>query len=114
MLFRDGRGEVRLTDDDDVAVSVLWDARQAPAWLEALTEADHVNDLCVVTTESRVFTALKAQIVATLGPQEVNEDEKRPLSMGFAANLEYFRLDFLDPQEIQMAASSPPFCPFSG
>lgn len=88
--------------DDDVAVSVLWDVRQAPAWLEALSEADHVNDLCVVTTESRVFTALKAQIVETLGPQEVSEDEKRPLSIGFAANLEYFRLDFLDPQEIQM------------
>ena len=88
--------------DDDVAVSVLWDVRQAPAWLETLSEADHVNDLCVVTTESRTFTALKAQIIETLGPQEVSEDEKRPLSIGFAANLEYFRLDFLDPQEIQM------------
>ena len=88
--------------DDDVPVSVLWDIRQAPAWLDALSEADHVNDLCVVTTESRAFTALKAQIVEALGPQEVAEDEKRPMAQGFAANLEYFRLDFLDPQEIQM------------
>jgi len=88
--------------DDDVAVSVLWDVRQAPAWLEALSEADHVIDLCVVTTESRLFTALKTQIIETLGPQEVAEDEKRPLAAGFAANLEYFRLDFLDPQEVQM------------
>lgn len=88
--------------DNDVAVSVLWDVRQAPAWLDALSDADHVNDLCVVTTESRLFNALKAQIIETLGPQEVIEDEKRPLATGFAANLEYFRLDFLDPQEIQM------------
>lgn len=87
---------------DDVPVPVLWDVRQAPAWLDALSEADHVNDLCVVTTESRAFTALKAQIVEALGPQEVAEDEKRPMAQGFAANLEYFRLDFLDPQEIQM------------
>lgn len=87
---------------EDVPVSVLWDVRQAPAWLDALSEADHVNDLCVVTTESRAFTALKAQIVEALGPQEVAEDEKRPMEQGFAANLEYFRLDFLDPQEIQM------------
>ena len=87
---------------DDVPVSVLWDVRQAPAWLDALSETDHVNDLCVVTTESRAFTALKAQIVEALGPQEVAEDEKRPMAQGFAANLEYFRLDFLDPQEIQM------------
>ncbi|MBP9058796.1 MAG: site-specific DNA-methyltransferase [Rhodoferax sp.] len=88
--------------DDDVAVSVLWDERQAPAWLEALSEADHVNDLCVATTESRLFAALKAQIIETLGPQEIVEDEKRPLAAGFSANLEYFRLDFLDPQEVQM------------
>ena len=87
---------------DDVPVSVLWDVRQAPAWIEALSETDHVNDLCVVTTESRAFAALKAQIVEALGPQEVAEDEKRPMAQGFAANLEYFRLDFLDPQEIQM------------
>ena len=88
--------------DDDVAVSVLWDVRQASAWMEALGGVNHVNDLYVVTAESRAFIALKAQIFETLGPQEVAEDEKRPLAQGFAANLEYFRLDFLDPQEIQM------------
>lgn len=88
--------------DEKTATSILWDVRQAPAWLEALSEADHVNDLCVVTTESRIFTSLKAQIISELGPQQIAEDEKRPLAEGFAANLEYFRLDFLDPQEIQM------------
>ena len=88
--------------DEDIAVSVLWDVRQASAWLEALSEADHVNDLCVATTESRLFAALKAQVIETLRPLEIVEDEKRPLAAGFSANLEYFRLDFLDPQEVQM------------
>ncbi|MBL8404306.1 MAG: site-specific DNA-methyltransferase [Dechloromonas sp.] len=88
--------------DDDIGVSVLWDVQQASAWLEELSEADHVTEVCVVTMESRLFNALKVQIVETLGPQEVSEDEKRPMADGFAANLEYFRLDFLDPQEIQM------------
>jgi adenine-specific DNA-methyltransferase len=88
--------------DDDIAVSVLWDVQQASSWLEELTDADHVTEVCVVTMEGRLFNALKAQIVETLGPQVVSEDEKCPLAAGFAANLEYFRLDFLDPQEIQM------------
>ena len=88
--------------DDDIGVSVLWDVQQASAWLEELSEADHVTEVCVVTMESRLFNALKVQIVETLGPQEVSEDEKRPMADGFAANLEYLRLDFLDPQEIQM------------
>lgn len=88
--------------DDDIGVSVLWDVQHASAWLEELSEAAHVTEVCVVTMESRLFNALKAQIVETLGPLEVREDEKRPMADGFAANLEYFRLDFLDPQEIQM------------
>ena len=37
-----------------------------------------------------------------MGPQLITEEEKRPLSAGFETNIEYFRLDFLDPQEIQM------------
>lgn len=88
--------------DDDIAVSVLWDVQQAASWLEELSEANHVTEVCVVTMEARLFNALKAQVIETLGPQEVSEDEKRPMADGFAANLEYFRLDFLDPQEIQM------------
>lgn len=88
--------------DDEIAVSVLWDVQQASAWLEELAEADHVTEVCVVTMENKLFTALKAQIAETLGPQMVTEDEKRPLAEGFAANLEYFRLDFLAPGEVQM------------
>lgn len=88
--------------DDDIAVSVLWDVQQASSWLEELSDTDHVTEVCVVTMEVRLFKALKTQLVDTMGPQEVCEEEKRPIANGFAANLEYFRLDFLDPQEIQM------------
>ncbi len=88
--------------DDEIVVSVLWDVQQASAWLEELTDADHVTEICVVTAEGKLFNALKVQIAETLGPQIVTEDEKRPLANGFAANLDYFRLDFLDPQEVQM------------
>ncbi len=88
--------------DDEIAVSILWDVQQSEAWLEALTEFDHVTEVHVVTQENRLFGALKTQIAETLGPQTVSEDEKRPMAEGFAANLEYFRLDFLEPGEVQM------------
>ncbi|RJG02269.1 site-specific DNA-methyltransferase [Noviherbaspirillum sedimenti] len=88
--------------NDDMAVSILWDIQHASTWLEELGEADHVTEIFVVTMENRVFTRLKTEIIELLGAQVVSEDEKRPLANGFATNLEYFRLDFLDPQEIQM------------
>jgi adenine-specific DNA-methyltransferase len=88
--------------DDEITVSILWDIQHASDWLEELSEADHVTEIFVVTLENRLFASLKAQIVDTLGMQVLSEDEKRPMRDGFATNLEYFRLDFLDPQEIQM------------
>lgn len=88
--------------DDEIVVSVLWDVQQASAWLEELAEADHVTEVCVVTAEGKLYNALKVQIAETLGPQSLTEDEKRPLADGFVANIDYFRLDFLDPQDVQM------------
>ena len=88
--------------DAENTVSVLWDVQQAAAWLDELADADHVTEVCIVTTENRLYTNLKTQVIDTLGPQVVREEVKRPLATGFATNLEYFKLDFLDPQEVQM------------
>lgn len=88
--------------DDDSPVSVLWDVQQAAAWLEELTEADHLTDILVVTTENRLFNVLALQVKETLGPLMVEEGEKRPMAAGFAANLAYFKLDFLEPTEVAM------------
>lgn len=56
----------------------------------------------MATTENKLFNALAAQIKETLGPLTVEEDEKRPMAAGFAANLAYFKLDFLEPAEVAM------------
>lgn len=88
--------------DDEISVSILWDVQHAKDWLEVLEEADHVIEVYVVTMENRLFTALKAHIDETFSRQSVSEDEKRPMAAGFSANLEYFRLDFLEPGEVQM------------
>jgi len=88
--------------DDETPVCVLWDVQKAEDWLDALAEADHVTDLYVVTTETRLFNEIKAQIQDTLGPIGITEEEKRPMAAGFAANLAYFKLEFLEPIEVAM------------
>lgn len=88
--------------DDKLPVTVLWDVQQAAAWLEELAEAEHLTDILVVTTVSKLFNSLAAQIKETLGPLTVEEDEKRPMAAGFTANLDYFKLDFLEPTEVAM------------
>lgn len=88
--------------DQDATVSVLWDVQQSAAWLEELPAADHLTDIYVVTTESRLFTALAREIKELLGPLMVEEDERRPMAEGFPENLDYFKLEFLEPSAVAM------------
>ena len=82
--------------------SVLFDPAAAEDWLEALDGQEHITDFYIVTPVKRVFDQLKAQVVELLGPLLVPEEEKRPMSAGFAANLAYFKLDFLEKERVSL------------
>jgi len=82
--------------------SILFDPAAAEDWLEALDGQEHITDFYIVTPTKRVFDGLKAQVNDLLGPILVPEDEKRPMSEGFAANLAYFKLDFLDKDRVTL------------
>jgi len=56
----------------------------------------------IITPAKRHFDELKALVNEVLGPLIVSEDVRRPLQDGFPANLEYFRLDFLDKDQVAL------------
>lgn len=87
---------------DDHKASVLFDPSAADDWLEALEGQDHISDFYIVTPTKRVFDSLKVRVVELLGPLLVAEEEKRPMGAGFAANLAYFKLDFLDKDRVAL------------
>lgn len=87
---------------EDHKASVLFDPAAAEDWLEALDGQEHITDFYIVTPVKRVFDQLKAQVAELLGPILVPEEEKRPMSAGFAANLAYFKLDFLERERVSL------------
>lgn len=87
--------------------AILFDDSQTDAFLAALEERalegrDHLTHFYIVTRSNKLFRELKANIEALLGPLERPEEEKRPMRDGFPANLAYFRLDFLEKDEIAL------------
>lgn len=84
------------------SASILFDDSQADAWLEALENQEHITDFYIVTSSSKVFEDLKARINEMLGPIIVTEEEKRPMREGFPVNLEYFKLDFLEKDQVAL------------
>ena len=88
--------------DESCTASVLFDETQADAYLDALDDMTHIETFYLVTANNALFKRLKDEINELLGALQVSEDEKRPLSAGFEANLAYFKLDFLDADEVQL------------
>lgn len=87
---------------EDHKASVLFDPAAAEDWLESLDGQEHITDFYIVTPIKRVFDQMKAQVMELLGPILVPEEEKRPMSAGFAANLAYFKLDFLEKERVSL------------
>jgi len=87
---------------EDHKASVLFDPSAAENWLEALDGQEHITNFYIVTPTKRVFDQLKAQVADLLGPILVPEEEKRPMSAGFTANLAYFKLDFLEKERVSI------------
>lgn len=82
--------------------SVIFDPEATDEWLAALDEQRQITSFYVVAKDSRTFNDIKDKVVELLGTVSVSEPLKRPMSEGFAANVEYFKLDFLDRDSVTL------------
>ena len=89
-------------EDESHTAAILFDDTQAEAFLDALEDAQHISHFYIVTRSNKLFEELKTKINDMLGPIEVQEEEKRPMNEGFPANLEYFKLDFLEKDQVAL------------
>lgn len=82
--------------------SVLFDPDAADEWLNALEDQEHITDFYIVAKDSRTYNNIRQKVVDLLGTVTVTEPLKRPMSEGFAANVEYFKLGFLDKNSVSL------------
>ncbi|MEJ7622611.1 MAG: DNA methyltransferase [Pyrinomonadaceae bacterium] len=87
---------------EDHDASVLFDPASADSWLDELEGQEHIFRFFIATSRKAHFDVLKARINELLGPQIIVEEKKRPMRKGFAANLAYFKLDFLDKNNVAL------------
>jgi adenine-specific DNA-methyltransferase len=95
----------RFVVSENHKASVLFDPEELEDWLAALEGQDHIVDFLIVADSDEQFRNIKVEIEDLLGPQIVQEEEKRPIADGFAANLAYFKLDFLDKDQVELGAA---------
>ncbi len=82
--------------------SILFDESKTDEWLEALAEQDHIKEFYIVTTKPSIFNEIKSRIAELLGKITFAEEKKRPMREGFLTNVEYFRLEFLEKDDVAL------------
>ena len=96
------KADTKFIVSDDHPCTILFDINYADEWLEALEDQDQLKELYIVTRNNEAFKKLKADIQEMLGNIIEEEPVLRPMSDGFAANAQFFKLCFLDKKAVAM------------
>jgi adenine-specific DNA-methyltransferase len=96
------KADSRYVVSEKHTASVLFDPEAADEWLADLEEQEHITDFYIMAKDSRTFNDIKAKVVELLGTVGIAEPLKRPMNEGFPANVEYFKLGFLDKNSVSL------------
>ena len=96
------KADTKFIVSEDHPCTILFDINYAEEWLEALEDQDQLSEFYIVTKNNETFKKLKADIQEMLGNIIEEEPVLRPMSDGFAANAQFFKLSFLDKKAVAM------------
>ena len=87
---------------EDHPCTILFDINYTEEWLEVLEDQDQVSEIYIVTRNNEAYKKAKAAVQELLGNIIEEEPVLRPMSDGFAANAQFFKLSFLDKNAVAM------------
>ena len=87
---------------EDHPCTILFDINYTEEWLEALEDQDQVAEIYIVTRNNEAYKKAKAAVQELLGNIIEEEPVLRPMSDGFSANAQFFKLSFLDKTAVAM------------
>ena len=91
------------TRDPTRGQAVLFRLRALDGFIDALARGGaHIRLIHLVTAEDRAFTHARHRLLETLQPFIDATEETRPALAGFPADLAYLRLDYLDPDALEL------------
>lgn len=96
------KADTKFIVSEDHPCTILFDINYTDEWLEALEDQDQLSEFYIVTKNNETFKKLKADIQEMLGNIIEEEPVLRPMSDGFAANAQFFKLSFLDKKAVAM------------
>lgn len=91
-----------VSDNSSHNISILFDADYVDDWIETLQSLNHINDLYIVAKDKKLFDSINEKIKSELQPLYKQIPLKRKISEGFQTNAVYFKLGFLDKNNVAL------------
>lgn len=82
--------------------TILFDIDYVDEWIDNLVNQEHITDIYIIVKEPSKFKTIKEDLMTLLGPLEIEMPYKLPMSKGFNANVEYYKLNFLDKNSVSL------------
>ncbi|EKU42046.1 modification methylase [Lysinibacillus fusiformis ZB2] len=86
----------------DHTTTILFDELYFVEWLEQLKNNTHIKDIYIICSSTKMYTEFKTTIESHLGELEEETPFMIPMNIGFKENIEYFKLDFLDKNNVEL------------
>lgn len=80
--------------------AILFDLSSVEEWLEEIEQHSDLSEFYIVTSSTSIFNDLKNRVISITEPLTTTSPVKLPFSEGFASNVEYFKLEFLDKNRV--------------
>ena len=96
------KADTKFIVSEDHPCSILFDINYTEEWLEALADQDQVEEIYIVTRNNEAYKKARVAVQELLGNIIEEEPVLRPMSDGFAANAQFFKLSFLDKNAVAM------------
>lgn len=96
------KGDSKYIVSEKYSASILFDDTVYEEWISELENQDHIIELYIVTQSNQIFNEVKDRVTTLMGDYFIYEQVKKPMSEGFKANCEYFKLGFLDKNEVAL------------
>ncbi len=88
--------------DDEKSTAILFDLSYEEEWYQALEGKDNVTEVLIVTEDKSAYKRISENSIEILGTKDSFSQEERAMSEGFKSNCEYFTLDFLNKDDVEL------------
>src|SRR5699024_8169689 len=88
--------------DGKKPTAILFDLSYEEEWYQELEGKNNVTEILIVTEDKSAYKRISEKSIEILGTIDSYSQEERAMSEGFKSNCEYFSLDFLNKDNVEL------------